>query len=99
MKQFMFDFTIPYVLDDEFMGLIPAQQMQIAKLFHKGDLVTYTLAQDRQKLWATVKADTEEAAINIIESLPLTSRMDYIIHELMFNELGNLITFPAISLN
>lgn len=98
MKQYLVEFSLPNYLDEEFMQLIPQQQMEVGKMFRERCLASYTLAKDRTKLWATFEVQDESQVTNLVESLPLTPKMHYDIHELMFNE--QVFTgIPAPSLN
>jgi len=98
MKQYLVEFSLPVSLDEEFMQLIPQQQMEVGKMFRDRVLASYTLAKDKTKLWATFQVNDEIQVSNLIESLPLTHKMHYDIHELLFNE--QVFTgIPAPSLN
>lgn len=98
MKQFLVEFSLPNYLDEEFMELIPQQQMEVGKMFREGVLASYTLAKDKTKLWATFEVQDAIQIEGLVDSLPLTSRMHYDIHELLFNE--QVFTgIPAPSLN
>ena len=98
MKQFLVEFSLPNYLDEEFMQLIPQQQMEVGKMFRDRVLASYTLAKDRTKLWATFEVEDQLKVEDLVETLPLTNRMEYDIHELLFNE--QVFTgIPSPSLN
>ncbi len=82
--QFMVDFSLPDVLSEEFMGLIPYQRAVINRLFKEGKLINYALSLENSKLWAVFSANSEMEVMDIIADLPLTSFMDVEISMLTF---------------
>ncbi len=93
----MVEFDLLYPDDMEFMTLIPEQRNLINQYFVDGKLVSYSLNQERTRLWAIFKSETEMELISLIDSLPLTRFMDYNYEELLFN--NNISMIPTISLN
>ncbi|HHH50371.1 MAG TPA: hypothetical protein ENK52_05270 [Saprospiraceae bacterium] len=82
--QFMVDFTLPEILSDEFMELIPYQRAAINKLFVDGKLVNYALSLEASKLWAVFNANSEMEVMDLIADLPLTEFMKVQISILTF---------------
>jgi muconolactone delta-isomerase len=87
------------VLSDEFMSLVPAQIEKINELMTQRVLSSYTLNADRSRLWATLDADSEMEAIEILRSFPIYDWMEYTIHELMFHQESSSFLIPRFSLN
>lgn len=95
--EFMIDITLPE-LSKEFTELIPSQVALINKLMKKGKLTSYTLAQDRSKLWVTLNAASEDEAVETLKSFPVYSYLEYKIYKLAFNNYISF-TLPKVSLN
>ena len=81
---FMVDFTLPDVLSDEFMELIPYQRAAVNKLFVEGKLVNYALSLENSKLWAVFNANSELEVMDMITDWPLTEFMKVNISILTF---------------
>lgn len=98
MNQYMVDFFLPPILSRDFMATIPAHRAKVDELMRKGKIISYTLALDRSKLWAIVRANSEEDVNKVIETLPLYPYMEAEIYELFFhNSISSEL--PLISLN
>jgi hypothetical protein len=98
MNQYLVDFDLPEELDEEFISLIPDQRTQIDELMSNGIILSYALAFDRSKVWATINAESMDEVEEIINSLPLIHLMEAVVYELEFyTATGNGL--PAISLN
>ena len=82
--QFMVDFTLPGVLTEEFMELIPYQRVVVNKYFEEGKLLNYSLSLEKSKLWAVFNANSELNVMDLIADLPLTSFMTVEISMLTF---------------
>lgn len=95
--QYMVIFDIMYPNDDQFMALIPEQRSKVNRCFHEGKLMSYSLNQERSRLWAIFNVQNESELIGLIDSLPLSKYMDYNYEELMFHNSLHLI--PSSSLN
>ncbi|HMR43852.1 MAG TPA: muconolactone Delta-isomerase family protein [Saprospiraceae bacterium] len=96
--QFMVDFTMPEMLTEEFMGLLPFQRAKVNRLFREGKLINYALSLENSKLWAVFNANSEMEVMEIIAELPLTKFMKISISMLTFyNSLTE--ETPAFSMN
>lgn len=82
--QYMVDFTLPAVLSEEFMGLIPYQRAAINRFFSEGKLLNYSLSLESSKLWAVFQANSEMDVMDMIADLPLTPFMTTEISMLTF---------------
>ncbi len=98
MTQYMVEFELPEVINDEFISMIPQQRATINNLMNRGIITTYTLAQNRGKLWVTMVATDKKHVKDIIHTFPLIDYMIPEITELMFHESVSY-RFPSFSLN
>lgn len=93
----MVEFDVPETLSEDLLDLIPEQREAIDLLFSGGKLLSYTVANDRTRVWAVMIAGSESELISIIDELPMTPYMDYDYSELIFYNTVHLM--PAMSLN
>ncbi len=98
MKQYIADISLPEVISQDFISLIPLQRLQVGILMKSGRLTNYALSIDRSKLWAIFIGNSEEEVHNIINIFPLRKYMEVQLHELAFHEYPQL-QFPIQSLN
>ncbi|MAW88137.1 MAG: hypothetical protein CMJ42_16585 [Phyllobacteriaceae bacterium] len=97
-QHYMVDFTLPKVLSEEFLQLIPMQRNRANKLFREGKLVNFAVAIDNSKMWAVLNASSLEEVEVILQELPLTRLMRYKVSCLtMFSAADS--GSPAFSLN
>lgn len=96
--QYMVDFSMPEVLTEDFMKLIPYQRAAVNRFFEEGKLTNYALSLENSRLWAVFKAGSEMEVMDMIADLPLTSFMDVEISMLTFYNTAN-IDVPNFSLN
>jgi muconolactone delta-isomerase len=96
--QYMVDFTLPDLLSEEFMGMIPHQRAKVNRLFRDGKLVNYALSLEHSKMWAVFNANSESEVMEIVDQLPLSKFMSVQVSMLTFyNALNEDI--PVFSLN
>ncbi len=86
MYQFMIDITLPSVITREFIALVPKQRAQVDRLLSERRLVSFSLALDRSKCWATMLAESEAEVRAVLSSFPLREFMKVKIHQLQFVE-------------
>jgi muconolactone delta-isomerase len=98
MNQYMVEMELPQTLDERFIALIPAQREKVNSLMSSGRISSYTLSLDRSRLWLTLTARGEADVAMVLNKLPLTSYMEYEIHELMFHQSAQLV-MPPVSMN
>ena len=96
--QYMVDFTLPKILTEDFLRLIPHQRAKVNKLFRDGRLVNYALSLDNSKMWAVVCANSEIEVVEFLDQLPLTRFMKYKISMLTFYNSVNAEA-PVFSMN
>jgi muconolactone delta-isomerase len=98
MSQFyMVEFDLPEVLNPKFLSKVPQQRKKIDELMALGKVRSYSLSEDRSKLWMVIVADTEDDVLDILEEMPLNYMMDNQITPLMFHFSNENIM--AMSLN
>lgn len=95
---YMVEFNLPNPLPETFIALIPEHRAKVNELMITGRIVTYTLAADRQKLWAVVNAENEQEIMDLLAELPLTRWMQFSIHALGFL-LTTHASLPKLFLN
>lgn len=96
--QFMVDFSMPEVLTEEFMNMIPYQRSVINRFFTEGKLTNYALSLENSKLWAVFKANSEMEVMDMLADLPLTPFLDVEISMLTFYNTTKA-EMPNFSLN
>ena len=69
--QFMAEFTMPDILSEEFMELLPYQRAVVHKLFSEGQLANYALSYDNAKIWAIFNANSEMEVMEMIADFPI----------------------------
>jgi muconolactone delta-isomerase len=97
-QQFLVEVELPENPDPIFFELIPQQRLQINKMMSEGKIVSYTLSQDRQKLWCIFNATSEADVIVMLSEFPLSNYMKSQIFPLMFHN-SVLLSMPAFSKN
>lgn len=86
MQQFyMVEFELPNLLPAAFLERIPAQRSKIDELMVKGKIRSYSLSENRSKLWVIVVAKSEFEVMELLETLPLSDFMTPTITALMFH--------------
>lgn len=94
----MIEFDINQPLSQDFIAGIPSQRAAVQNHMQLGNIISYTLNENRSKLWAVVRAENKVQAIKLIGGLPLAKYMDDKIHELTFHHMSQ-VNLPAFSLN
>ena len=98
MSQFMIDISLPASPDEDFFRLIPNQRAVVNELMSEGTITSYTLSEERTKLWVLVNAETENEAMDVLYQFPMFKYMRFKIYPLLFHQ-AVAFRFPAISLN
>ncbi len=96
--QFMADFTLPEVITEEFMNLIPTQRQRVNQLFRQRKLVSYALSLENGKMWAVFKGTCEFDVLELIRELPMAGFMSVQINILTFHDMTEPVS-PTFSLN
>ncbi|MEL6627524.1 MAG: hypothetical protein AAFQ83_12625 [Bacteroidota bacterium] len=98
MNQYMAEVYLPQVIPQDLVNLIPAQRAQVNKLFEKGHLRTYSLSNDRSRLWVVILAPTQAEAYDILDTMPIMPYCNAELYELMFHDMVPY-ELPRLSLN
>lgn len=96
--QYMVDFSLPDVLTEEFLGMIPHQRAKVNRLFREGRLINYALSLENSKLWAIFSANSEMEVLEMVAELPLTKFMKVEVSMLTFYN-AQYEEMPAFSMN
>lgn len=95
----MVECILPEELPAEFVLLIPKQREAVKKMMVKGTISSYTLAEDRSKLWIVFKSDTKEKAADSFESLPLAKFMTYHLAETAVHRIVSHVQVHYLCMN
>lgn len=82
----MVDITLPGVITEEFISLIPKQRATVNRLMEEKVVLAYSLSLDRSKLWAVIRAETESEVFDTLSEFPLIGWMRFDVYELAFND-------------
>ena len=97
-SQFMVDFTLPQILNNEFINHFQQQKKIVDQLFSEGKLLNYSLSLETSKLWAVFNAESEVDVLEMVSKMPLSPFMKINISALtLYNALSNPI--PVFSSN
>lgn len=78
-------------MPQEMIELVGAQRDKVDELIFEGEILSYTLSRNRERLWIVVETETEDDAFDIISELPLTKFMKVDIHPLMFHDSADFV--------
>lgn len=95
--QYIVEFDIPQPLPDYLVDMIPEQRAAMDELFSEARLLSYAVTVDRTKVFAVFLAYDMDDLMESINSLPMTTYMEYHIRELMFHNTVHMV--PSMSLN
>ena len=90
--------TIAFVLNDEFMELVPPHRTYINFLINKEVIDQYAVSMETQKVWITLKAEDKDAVEKILQKSPLYKFWNYEIDELFVLD-GQHFRLPAVQPN
>lgn len=85
-KLYMVELVVNEIPYEDFVALLPEHRKMVHDFIYKDIFLSYTVAQDRSKVWIMIKSNSESELVHYIEKLPLTPYMDYTYTELMFLE-------------
>ncbi len=98
MNEYMAEIVLPIPPDSEFISLIPKHRELINRLISEGVISDYSVSIDEGKLWATIIAESEEKADDIINKFPIRHFIKYKLSKLAFH-INAGYTMPQFSLN
>lgn len=85
-------------ITQEFMSLIPEQRSLVNQMMQDGNIASYTLSLDRERLWVILVAKSEAEATDILDQFPIMPYCSAEINALMFHNATSR-ELPVISLN
>ena len=89
---------ISFVMDEEFMSLVPPHRTYINYLLNKGVIETYTVSMETQQSWIVVNANTKKDVEEVLKASPLNKYWSMEIVELfVYDSQSNRL--PAVQLN
>lgn len=85
-------------MTEEFMARIPMHRVMINQLIERGVILMYAVAEDRSKLWLSIRAESLYDAKQIVKKFPIYAFLEPQFSTLMFyNSTDELM--PRFSLN
>lgn len=88
---YMVAFQLPETLDNNFQRLIPKQREIVNQYLAKGYLKSYSLSEDRRRLWAIFYADDEAHLRELLQAFPLLRYMRVRVTPLMFHQNSDMV--------
>lgn len=76
MNYFMVNIILPEI-DDDFISLLPQQRAFVARLIEKGLISSYSLADDRSRLWVIFKSDELNNVKGLLSCFPIIDKVVY----------------------
>jgi muconolactone delta-isomerase len=98
MKEFMASISLPGVISEEYIELLPAQKEYISKLVNQKKITSYGLSTERTKLWITFAAESEHEVWLLLAGFSLYKYMEVVIDEMLLHENTKLF-FPKLCYN
>jgi len=90
-RVFMVEFDLPTPFTEEFINLIPQQRSMIDGLLAEGKIRSYSLSEDRSRLWTVFVAESEFEVMELIAQMPLSKYMEPSITQLMFHNASDMV--------
>lgn len=98
MPAFLFELELP-PFDEALVSRIPEHRERINTLFSEGRILSYSVAEDRSRIWCIVEADGQQDAMKMVTSFPLQEFfVDISYYPLLFHQ-HQPTSLPGISLN
>ncbi len=89
---------IRFIMDEDFMKLVPPHRTYINYLINKGIIDNYGVSMESQTCWITFNTETKESADGFIAKSPLYKYWTYHIEELFVYD-SQQYRLPALQLN
>ena len=90
--------TIKFVMDDEFMELVPTHRTYINYLINKETIDQYAVSMETQRVWITLNAKGRNEIERLLEKSPLFKYWRFEIDELFVLD-GQHYRLPAVQPN
>lgn len=98
MGTFLFELALE-PLSPGLIAVIPHQRTMINGLLAKGALVSYSVHEDRSKLWCTINATSAKKATAIVAKFPIYPFCTQVVCSPLLFHNGQSTSLPPISLN
>lgn len=98
MNYFMVNIILPEEVDDEFILLLPEQKVFVKSLMSKGLITSYSLSDDRSRLWVIFKGREQNHVRGLLSCFPIIEKVIYEIVPLV-SHYDNSKIIQSISLN
>ena len=89
---------ISFIMDEEFMILVPPHRTYINFLLNKGVIDSYAVSMETQNSWITINANTKKEVSDLLDKSPLSKYWTYEIVELFVYD-SQSTRLPALQLN
>jgi hypothetical protein len=93
-----FQVIIQFIMDDEFMTLVPSHRTYINHLINKGVIVSYGVSMESHTCWITVHANNKKEVTTILKKSPLNKYWTIEIEELFVYD-SQQYRLPIVQLN
>lgn len=88
---YMVEFELPEIFTEEMAALLPRQRQMINQMMIDGVVQSYSLSQDRSRLWAVMQADSEIELMEHIATMPMADFMIPSFEQLMFHNSASAV--------
>jgi len=83
MPKFMVSLTVPEPIDEEKQALLPAERARVREMISEGALLHIFISSDFAEGWMVFETDSPEAALALMDTLPMRQFMDVKVSELI----------------
>jgi hypothetical protein len=90
--------TIQFIMDEEFMSLVPAHRTYINHLINENIIDSYAVSMESQQCWIILNAKDKEDIEKILSKSPLFKYWTYEFDELFVYD-GQNYRLPKMELN
>jgi len=98
MSFFMAEVWLPQALSDEFYALIPRHRKMVNDLIERGIVNSYTVDENRTKIWILFSASEESEVLAHLKNLPIFRFVKVEIFKLFIAD-GDIFRLPKVNLN
>ena len=94
-----FQVTIHFVMDDDFMSLIPSHRVYINNLIEKAIIEQYLVSMETQRVWITFTANNKEEVEQRLKKSPIFKYWTSFEVDELFVIDGQHYRLPALQMN
>lgn len=84
LETFQIHIKLPDIFTRRFAALIPMQRDRVNQLMESRVIINYALDMDRNNVWATMQAKSQEEVMDILATFPIIKDVKVEIYELAF---------------